>query len=378
MPPLEAWEKVLIDEGIVTTGVHAYVSCTECHGGANVDDMEQAHEGMVSDPSEAPHSACAECHEDVQASHENSLHVTLAGYDTVLHERSLPENHPALEEMESNHCNECHATCGQCHVSQPTSVGGGLLEGHEFVLTPPMSRTCTGCHGSRIKDEYSGRNEGIPGDVHLSQGRMNCVDCHSGAEMHGTDMVDVNHRYDGDRVPLCESCHEEALTTDAGIEEHTIHGQDVSCQVCHSVEYKNCSNCHVQQTPDGIPYYEIDPSWMDFKIGLNPDRTPERPWQYVLVRHVPISPTSFEYYGANLLPNFNNRPTWAEATPHNIQRLTPQAGQCENCHGNADIFLTADSVLPEELAANAQVIVNEPPGIELIEQYRAQQDLAAQ
>ena len=67
-------------------------------------------------------------------------------------------------------------------------------------------------------------------------------------------------------------------------------------------------------------------------IGLNTDQTDERPWEYVLVRHVPISPESFEFYGDDLLSNFDARPTWLEATPHNIQRVTPQAEACENCH----------------------------------------------
>lgn len=367
MPPLEAWEKVLVSEEAVSTGVHAFIPCTDCHGGNNVEDMEEAHEGLVADPSDAPASVCGSCHTDVQAAHNGSLHQTLAGYDTALHERSIPENHPAIEEMQANHCDSCHASCGQCHVSQPTSVGGGLLEGHTFVQEPPMTRTCTGCHGSRVKDEYTGGNEGFPADVHFTQGRMTCIACHNGDEMHGENLA-VGHRFDGARTVQCESCHEAALTAASGIEEHTIHGQDVACQVCHSVDYKNCNSCHVQQTEDGIPFYEIEPAWMEFRIGLNTDRTPERPWQYVLVRHVPIDPHSFDFYGENLLPNFNDRPTWHEATPHNIQRVTPQAERCENCHGNPDIFLTQDAVAEDELEANRSVIVSDPPSLTLLDQ----------
>lgn len=368
MPPLEAWEKVLITEEAVTTGVHSYITCTTCHGGNNVEDMAEAHDGLIADPSDAPVSVCGECHTNVQAAHNSSLHLTLAGYDTALYERSIPENHPAIEEMQAYHCDSCHASCGQCHISQPASVGGGLLEGHTFVQEPPMTRTCTGCHGSRVKDEYTGRNEGFPADVHFTQGRMTCINCHTGDEMHG-ESIEAVHRYDGERVPKCEECHVAALLPDSGIEEHTIHGQDVSCQVCHSVSYKNCSGCHVQQTEDGIPFFEIDPSWMEFRIGLNSDRTPERPWQYVLVRHVPIDEDSFAYYGENLLPNFDARPTWLETTPHNIQRLAPQAETCENCHGNADVFLTQGAVAPEERDANLPVIVNQIPSMDLVEQY---------
>jgi thiosulfate/3-mercaptopyruvate sulfurtransferase len=344
--------------------VHAYIACTQCHGGSNTGDFARAHEGLIADPSEAPRRACGDCHVDTQAAHDGSLHVTLAGYDTALHARSVPENHPALDEMQSYHCESCHASCGQCHISQPTSVGGGLLEGHAVVTTPPMSRTCIGCHGSRVGFEYTGRNEGYPADVHLSSGRMTCADCHSGDEMHGVG-VEGAHRYEGVRLPTCESCHAEALAT-ADIEQHTIHGQDVACEVCHSVAYKNCSGCHVERTEDDTPFFRTEASWMDFRIGLNPTRTPERPWQYVLVRHVPISPTSFDFYGLGLLPNFDLRPTWLYTTPHNIQRNTPQTETCASCHGNPDIFLTSRDVLPEELEANAAIVIDIPPSLDLL------------
>lgn len=369
MPPLEAWEQVLVNVEAISTGVHAYIPCTQCHGGNDVASMEEAHEGLISDPSESPRNVCGDCHTDIQAAASNSLHTTLVGYDTALHARSVPENHPALEEMQSYHCNDCHTSCGQCHISQPTSVGGGLLEGHAIVTRPPMTRVCTACHGSRVKDEYTGGNEGFPADVHFTQARMNCVGCHTGDEMHGMGIT-ASDRYDGQRIPTCESCHPQALDAAAGIEEHTIHGQNVSCQVCHSVSYKNCNSCHVQQGESGAPYYEIEPSWMDFRIGLNTNQTAERPWQYVLLRHVPIDPDSFDFYGENLLPNFDNRPTWVEATPHNIQRVTPQAERCENCHGNTDVFLTTDAVAPEELQANLPVIVNEVPSLQLVYEAR--------
>ncbi len=361
MPPVEAWEKVFVNAEALAEDVHASTTCTECHGGNGTStDLAQAHDGLVVDPSQAPVNVCGACHAPIQEAHENSLHVTLAGYDTALYERSIPENHPALEEAEANHCNNCHASCGQCHVSQPAAVQGGLLEGHAFVETPPMSRTCTGCHGSRIRNEYSGRNEGYPGDVHLSQARMNCVDCHGADEMHGEN-VEGNHRYEGAREPMCESCHAEVMSADSSIQQHTIHGDTVQCQVCHSVSYKNCSNCHVEQNEEGIAFFQTDESWMDFRIGLNPNPTPERPWLWVLLRHVPVSPTSFDFYGEDLLPNFDNRPTWLPTTPHNIQRITPQNESCENCHGNAALFLTVDAVLPEEQQANEPVIVHDVP-----------------
>jgi hypothetical protein len=79
------------------------------------------------------------------------------------------------------------------------------------------------------------------------------------------------------------------------------------------------------------------------------------------VRHIPISTTSYSFYGENLLPNFDSLPTWAYATPHNIQKKTPQTETCNACHGNANLFLTADKVKPEELNANRDVIIETVP-----------------
>jgi thiosulfate/3-mercaptopyruvate sulfurtransferase len=82
----------------------------------------------------------------------------------------------------------------------------------------------------------------------------------------------------------------------------------------------------------------------------------------VVVRHVPVSPDTFSYYGDNLLPDFNVLPTWKYATPHNIQLDTPQNASCGACHGNPELFLTEQDVNPDEREANKDVIVDEVPG----------------
>ena len=82
------------------------------------------------------------------------------------------------------------------------------------------------------------------------------------------------------------------------------------------------------------------------------------------LRHVPIDPEVFSYYGDDLLSNFDAVPTWKYATPHNIQRNTPQTETCDSCHGNADLFLSTADLLEYEIEANKDVIVEEiPPAI---------------
>lgn len=368
MPPLEAWEKVLIDGEGLAEDLHGFIECTACHGGQAVDDMELAHEGIIPDPAASPAEACTLCHVDIGLAAANSLHSTLQGYDTVLYERSAPEHHETLEYMESYHCDSCHATCGDCHVSQPDSAGGGLLEGHTIVKKPPMSRSCTACHGSRVKNEYYGLNEGVKGDVHFRQARLACTDCHTAEEMHGMgEYADLNHRHDGPVAPSCTTCHGtmDAIAPEDGgvIVQHQVHDPDLmSCQACHSVSYTNCTNCHVDRTEEDVPFYTVEAHELGFFLGKNPLQSDERPWEYVPLRHVPIDEESFSVYGDNLLPNFLARPTWTFATPHNIQRETPQNASCASCHNNPVIFLTEDDVAEAELGgANLDVIVEQLP-----------------
>jgi hypothetical protein len=143
----------------------------------------------------------------------NSLHNTQAGYWTAINTRNgnVPEDHAKLQEMFGNHCATCHTTCGECHVSQPENVGGGLFTGHVFESTPPMTRSCTACHGSRVGNEFLGKNEGVPGDVHFREARMSCVKCHESAELHGMTegTASADHRLNGAEDPKCIDCHEE-------------------------------------------------------------------------------------------------------------------------------------------------------------------------
>ena len=237
---MEAWEQVFVgDEGFLAD-VHGALGCAACHGGdAAATEMEAAHDGIVVDPD--PVETCASCHGDITEDHAGGLHSTLEGYLTVLGERSSEETFPVLMEAFDNHCASCHASCGQCHVSRPTSAGGGLLDGHAFKPTPPMNFTCTGCHGSRIEMEFKGKNTletgaAIPGDVHFNPNGMPCFDCHSGDQMHGALEPNAVHRYEGPETPACADCHLDL----AGSGQHTeAHLERLACQVCHSVEYKN-------------------------------------------------------------------------------------------------------------------------------------------
>jgi hypothetical protein len=381
---LEPWEKVLIDGENFLETIHGQIDCIDCHGGVQEADKEIAHTGVIRNPSADPQTTCGQCHANIVANQQNSLHSNLNGFWRSLEIRSNPSNHPALAEMFGNHCASCHTTCGDCHISQPATVGGGFINGHLFDRTPSMTRNCIACHGNQVGDEYLGTHEGLMADVHFRQGEMTCVSCHSAAQMHGEpancsschagpeseQVPPPDHRYGGIQTPSCEACHASVSTGRDGIIMHEMHGATLSCQVCHSVAYINCEGCHVSISEAmGNPYYVVQNSYLEFLIGRNPIQSFQRPYSFVPVRHVPIARDSYAFYGNDLLPNFDQLETWKYATPHNIQRNTPQNASCNACHGNAELFLTADKVDADELQANRRMIVDTvPPAITSAEQ----------
>jgi len=355
---LEVWEKVFLKDAEFVMTTHGKVGCVICHGGdSSIQDKDTAHVGLVVDPSDG---SCITCHKDIAHVNEISLHTTLSGFKSVLEARGGNlEDGSTLAEAFKNHCQSCHTSCGQCHVSRPDETGGGLVSGHEFRQTPSTRYNCNACHGARVGAEYLGDNEGIPGDVHWIKESMTCTDCH-GQELMGSGEYAAT-RYQNTEVVRCEDCHQDVWTNVEGNTQHEQHLNDLSCQVCHSVAYKNCYSCHVAIDEKGLPCRTSDPSEMRFEIGYNPIRSAERSSRYVVLRHVPTCAGICDYYGTDLLPNFNALPTWKFATPHNIQLNTPQNESCNSCHGNEDIFLTEDDVSVAEREANRGVVVTDIP-----------------
>lgn len=358
------WEKVLVSTDFADT-THGSLGCIACHGGQDGElEKDEAHNGIVIDPTEDGAEVCKMCHSSIVDDVAASLHTTQQGYFTALANRGGNPTSAEFLAMFDSRCAECHSSCGQCHVSRPLTVGGGLTHGHEFRKTPSQTNQCTACHGSRVGDEFRGKNEGVAPDAHYLNG-MNCMSCHDDVELHG-DGTTPDHRYANDAGPACVNCHEDADSAESTVVHHTLHAGKVSCNVCHSITYKNCYSCHVESDSQGLRF----PSEMDFRIGRNPEVTARRPYEYVLLRHIPIAPDTFEPWGVEL-PGYADEPTWRPATPHNIQRNTPQTESCDNCHDSLELYLTADYIddlierglmVSEELEANETVLVNETPG----------------
>lgn len=328
---------------------HNGPGCEGCHqGDPAAAGKPDAHKGLVARPSRNPDAACGACHEKQVADVKTSLHFTVRGEETLMKLRSAhrwPDVQPVFQQA----CASCHASCGDCHVSKAKPARGGLMDGHLFVKRASIEDGCGTCHGGRVVPEYLGKNEGFPPDVHGQKAKMDCVACHPAAQLHG-DGTAYPDRHAVKSKPSCVSCHPTAKAAGSPIEQHAVHGDKVNCVVCHATVYRGCENCHVGEGAK---------SSLQFKIGLS--SRPDAPYRYTLLRHVPTVRGMLDPKLKDGMPNYDAAPTWKDTTPHNIQRKTPRTQTCNNCHGNARIFLKATDLTPSEAAANSKVVAPSIP-----------------
>ena len=381
MPPLEAWEKVYIKLGskdsVEELDDHFMMqTCTECHGGNpnELDDYEVAHEGLIDDPASIENRVCGKCHTGIDATYSNSLHQQLWGEKNMIAQRagvdSFDQCPQSLQDGHAGECARCHASCGDCHISRPDDVGQGFIDSHKFKKKPHQKNQCMACHGSRIAFDYMGDSEaGRDPDAHFAKG-WDCMKCHDQYEMHADGRA-AGDRYHLAQAPKCEDCHDVADSN----EYHQTHWGDLACQVCHVQAYNNCTRCHVDGEWAEDPIYAEQSPTLDFRIGVN--HITDRRFDFAVVRHAPIAPSSYDNWGAEgTMTNFNDLPTWKFATPHSIRRWTPRTevaagdGCAASCHigapngnpENAKYYLMEDYVQtnwPLEFDANAAVIVDD-------------------
>lgn len=310
---------------------HGKIGCSGCHqGDPTAKDAGGAHAGMTKAV-----STCNDCHSEIVSRYATSLHNTLNGMAHALKLRSGDLNFHKLNPMWKADCATCHASCSDCHLTLPEAVGGGLIKGHEFFKRPPMEQTCAVCHGSRAGGEYLGHNEGLPADVHFTAG-LDCLDCHKN-DLHGDGETYTDRWQVKDRAQ-CTDCHLKVPNTKS--RNHGIEHQDVSCQVCHSQAYQNCFACH-SDDKDGTYTRTVGHKELALKIGDN--TAPGYPYGTVTLRKNPVAHKSFDYLGADLLPNFSAYPTWKTTAPHNIMLSPPQSRRCSSCHDDDTLFLHGNS-----------------------------------
>jgi hypothetical protein len=142
--PPESYQKWLVNAEFLEEDPHgSELSCVDCHGGnPDGDSWETRHAGLKKDPTYPDPQSCADCHEEIVEGDEATHHINLAQFK---------EN--------------ANVSCGQCHVSKPASMGGGLNEGHMFLRKPSGMN-------SWFRHEWLNEEE-----LHLS--KVDCQTCHS-------------------------------------------------------------------------------------------------------------------------------------------------------------------------------------------------------
>lgn len=385
IPHIQPYDRVFLGgNGFVAFkyGTHGKLSCVSCHNGVDdTADKQLAHsQDFIAKPSHDPESKCGTCHAEIVARTKNSLHQQGWGQKSMVVLRSGLDNVPdgfdqlseVMKEGYNSNCATCHASCGDCHVNRPAAGGGGLYNGHNFLKKPNMRDHCTTCHSSRGAHAYFGIAVGTVPDVHLTKFGFDCMHCHNKDEIHGDGNI-YDQRYKMPLKPECTDCHAHVAQSN---KFHTFHMDTFSCNVCHSQNYNNCGSCHVGGDGARIPSHQ------KFKIGMNPLHDIKPTFKYALLRESPMAPDSWSNYGTPSLNNFDVRPTYKYATPHNIVKITSRTGYkdatsgqwvtftncAEGCHisknndgtyNNKEIYLFDEDLLDWEKEANRNVIVDD-------------------
>ncbi|MFN8257208.1 MAG: hypothetical protein U0W24_16050 [Bacteroidales bacterium] len=350
-PHYEPYDRVYMGgEGFETykNSGHYKIGCVACHNGIdNTDDKNLAHSGdFLSHPSVLSDEKCGACHEQIVENFKTSLHQGMGQKRKVTIRSGLTgykdfDQLPAHQQEGYNkNCATCHASCGSCHIVRPVAGGEGLINGHNFNKTPDMLGVCVACHSSRGGHAYLGVASGTQPDVHLTKMGYKCTNCHSGNELHG-DGKEVDQRYAYSKLPECFDCHTSLRDKN---EYHLQHYTDFNCQVCHSQVYNNCGSCHIHGDGARIP------SYMDFKIAMNPIPDVKDMYHLSLVRRTLAAPDNWEKYGVAEYANFNAFPIFNFASPHNILRWTDRTNVGSNaCYSQCHIIKSGDELLNKEL-----------------------------
>ncbi|MDA3954454.1 MAG: hypothetical protein PF485_12470 [Bacteroidales bacterium] len=371
-PHYEPYDRVYLGgEGYIDfkNSGHYAMGCIACHNGSdNTSDKNVAHSGdFISHPSMYYEEKCGTCHSEIADNFITSIHNGTGQKRKVTMRSGLSgaedfDQLPAHQiEGYTTNCATCHGTCGNCHIVRPAIAGGGLSNGHAFNKEPDMRKVCTACHVSRGGHAYFGEAIGTVPDVHLTNNSYTCMNCHSGAELHG-DGNPVDQRYAYTELPTCENCHPDISTAN---NYHSVHYDDFNCQVCHSQDYNNCGSCHIHGEGARVPAY------LGFKIASNPIPDIKSGFEFVLVRRTLAAPDNWIEYGETY-SNFDVFPTYNYTTPHNILKhtsrtLVDDGADCySNCHIrkegevliNNELYLFQEDLLDWEISATSGITVD--------------------
>jgi hypothetical protein len=132
-------------------------------------------------------------------------------------------------------CKNCHvASCDGCHR---TDVAGKPAYSTKAARAQAL---CLKCHAREAATMKTDKAQNFV-DVHVQAG-LQCMDCHTGSDVHGDGTEYASMKQAGAVAPKCETCHPKLAQTAS----HTVHSGKLDCKACHVRQVVSCTNCHFE------------------------------------------------------------------------------------------------------------------------------------
>ena len=235
-----------------------------------------------------------------------SLHYTTGGMSYWYHKdrggletvTDIPYDSPKLD------CLNCHiSTCDRCHK---TEADGKMFYSAKAAASAGV---CLSCHKreAAVANIDKAANQT---DVHISKG-MQCMNCHSGREVHGDGVQYASMKQQGVMDTSCEKCHKTISPSTS----HKIHGDKLECKACHVRHVLSCTNCHVGTIINEHKRVDIKLSGWIFLMNYNGKVTSANMQTYV----APGDKTFMMF------------------APQNSHSIMKEGRKCGECHGTETV-----------------------------------------
>jgi len=201
-------------------------------------------------------------------------------------------------------CKNCHvSSCDRCHTVERNGTLTYSTAGAK------KQELCLECH-TRAKSMIALDQKTGDVDVHFQKG-MECMDCHTGKEVHGDGTEYTSMEQNGAMDAQCENCH-------ATVEEsvpHTVHGDQVDCKACHIRRVVSCTNCHFDHFLETGEKKAVKVS----------------DWIFLLNQKGKVTSANMQTFVAK------DDQTFLMFAPHMSHSVMKEGRECNGCHGTENV-----------------------------------------
>lgn len=196
-------------------------------------------------------------------------------------------------------CQSCHvASCADCHG---TEIDGRAAYSTSVARNQALCLKCHAREASVMKLDKAQGHE----DVHVQAG-MQCMDCHTGSDVHGDGTEYASMTQPGALSPTCQGCHDDIPRTTS----HTVHQGRLDCKACHVRQVVSCTNCHFETL---------------VKAGKRV-AVPVSGWVFLINHDGKVTSANMQTFVAP------ENKTFLMFAPQFSHSVTKQGRSCEECH----------------------------------------------